>query len=105
MHSFEKYVIIKIKNHKILVLMSIRSPKLDKIDASYPGTYITQSCKTFMYFFVFISLIYHIIMHFFEQYVEIKIEDHKILILTSEPSRNQDKRYARNLYKYKWIIS
>ncbi len=31
MYFFEKYVIIKIKEHKILVLMSILSLKLDEV--------------------------------------------------------------------------
>ncbi len=39
-------------------------------------------------------------MHFFKKYVGIKIEDHKILVLMSEHSRNQDKHNARNLHKY-----
>ncbi len=46
-----------------------------------------------------------VIKHFFKKYVRMKIEDHKILVLMSECSRNQDKRIARNLYKYKRIIS
>ncbi len=40
-------------------------------------------------------------MQFFEKYVRIKIEVHKILILMSECSRNWDKRNARRLHKYK----
>ncbi len=44
-------------------------------------------------------------MHFFEKYVRIKTEDHKILVLMSEGLRNEDKRNARNLYKYTRIIS
>ncbi len=38
-HSFEKYVRIKIVDHKILILMSKLSPKLDEINASYPCKY------------------------------------------------------------------
>ncbi len=53
MHFFEKYVRIKIENHKILILLSKLSLKLDKINASYPCKYITQFCETFMYFIVF----------------------------------------------------
>ncbi len=37
-----------------------------------------------------ISSFYHIIMHFFEKYVRIKIEDHKILILRSKVSPKLD---------------
>ncbi len=44
-------------------------------------------------------------MHFFEKYARIKIEDHEILVLISERSQNQDKRNARNLHKYKRILS
>ncbi len=44
-------------------------------------------------------------MHFFKKYVRIKIEDHKILVLMSVRSRNQDKRNAKNLHKYKRTIS
>ncbi len=50
---FEKCVRIKIKNHKIFILMSKRSPKLDKVNASYSCKYIIQFCETFMYFIVF----------------------------------------------------
>ncbi len=39
MHSFKKYVRIKIENQKILVLMSKLSPKLDQVNASYPCKY------------------------------------------------------------------
>ncbi len=35
-----------------------------------------------------ISSIYHLLMHFFEEYVRIKIEEHKIFILTSILSLN-----------------
>ncbi len=44
MHFFEKYIRIKIENHKILVLISKLSPKLDEVNASYPCEYMTQSC-------------------------------------------------------------
>ncbi len=44
-------------------------------------------------------------MHFFEKYVRIKIEDHEILFLMCERSRNWDKRNVRDLHKYKRIIS
>ncbi len=53
MHFFEKYVIIKIENQKILILRSELSPKLDEINASYPCKYIIQSYETYMYFIVF----------------------------------------------------
>ncbi len=34
-HFFEKYIRIKIEGHKIFVLLSILSPKLDEVNASY----------------------------------------------------------------------
>ncbi len=36
---------------------------------------------------LFLSLIYYVIMHFFEKYVRIKIEDDKILALMIECSQ------------------
>ncbi len=53
MPFFEKYIRIKIENHKILVLMSKLSPKSDEINTSYPCKYIIQSCVIFVYFIVF----------------------------------------------------
>ncbi len=38
-HFFEKYVRIKIEDHKILVLMSILLPKLDEVNTSYVCKY------------------------------------------------------------------
>ncbi len=52
---FKKYVRVKIEDHKILVLMSKLSPKLDEINVSYPCKYKSQSCETFMYFINFTS--------------------------------------------------
>ncbi len=75
---FEKYVRIKIEDHKILVLMCQLSPKFDEVKASYPCEY--NSILWDFCVFHCISSIYHII-HFFEKYVRIKIEDHKILFL------------------------
>ncbi len=42
---------------------------------------ITESCETCH------SSIYSISTHFFEKYVKIKIEDHKILVLMGKHSR------------------
>ncbi len=47
---------------------------------------IIQSCETFLY----ISLIYNIIIHFFKKYVRIKIKDYKILIRMSKLSPKLD---------------
>ncbi len=44
-------------------------------------------------------------MHFFKKYARIKIEEHKILVLMDEHSRNQDKKLLEISIKYKWIIS
>ncbi len=49
MYFFEKFVRIKIEDHKIPVLMSRLLPKLDEVNASYPCK-CNLSCETFMYF-------------------------------------------------------
>ncbi len=51
-----------------------------------------------------ISSIYHLINHFFEEYIRIKIEEHKILILTSIPSPNLAEVNASYTYKYNSIL-
>ncbi len=81
MHFFAKYVRIKIEYHTILVLMNKLSPKLDEINASYACKYNSILWKR-----ICILSIYHKIMYLFEKYVRIKIEDHKILVLTSGSS-------------------
>ncbi len=58
MRFLEKYVIIKIKDHKIVIGMSILSSKLDEVNPM--SVNIIQSCDTFLYF---INL--PIMMHFF----------------------------------------
>ncbi len=59
MQFFEKYVRIKIEDHKILVLMSKLSQKLDKINVSYPCKYIIQSVRLSCTSMYFINLLYN----------------------------------------------
>ncbi len=94
MHFFEKYVRIKIENHKIVFLMSNVRPKLDEVNAGYPVN-IIQSCQTSMYF---ISLPNN--YAFFFKYVRIKIEDYKILVLMSYVPPKLDEVNAGYPYKY-----
>ncbi len=100
-HFFEKCIRIKIEEHKIFVLMSILSPKLDEVNANYPCKY--NSILWDFHVFRCISLIYHIIMYFFEKYVRIKIEEHKILILTGILSSKLDEVNASYTCKYNSI--
>ncbi len=81
-HFLEKYVTTKIKDHKILVQMSILSSKLDEVNASYVCKYSSILWDFHVFHCIFINL--HIIIHFFEKYVRIKIEDHKILVLMNK---------------------
>ncbi len=85
---FEKYIRIKIEDHKILVLISKVSPKSDEVNASYLQKY--NLILSDFHIFSCISSIYHIIMHFFKKYVRIKIEDHKILVPKSTLSLKSD---------------
>ncbi len=39
-------------------------------------------------------------MYFFEKYIRIKKEDHKIIILINESSQKYDKPNAKNHHKY-----
>ncbi len=102
MHFFEKYIRIKIENHKILVLMSILSLKLDEINASYACKY--NSILWDFHVFHCTSSIYHKIMHFFEKLIRIKIKDHKILVLMSILSPKLDEVNASYAYKYNSIL-
>ncbi len=61
-YSFEKYVRVKIEDHKILVLMSKLSPKFDEVNASYPCKYNSVLLRL-----PCISSIPHIIMLFFKK--------------------------------------
>ncbi len=90
------YFGIKIKDHKILVLMSTLSSKLDEVRASY-------ACK-YNSILLCISLIYLIIMHFFEKCIRIKIEDHKILVLMNKRSPKLDEINASYACKYNSIL-
>ncbi len=65
--------------------MSKLSLKSDEVNASYVWKY--NSILWDFYVFHCISSIYHIIMHFFEKYVGIKIEDHKFFVLMNESSQ------------------
>ncbi len=85
MRFFKKHVRIKNENHKIPVLMSKLSPKLDEVNTSYPCKY--NSTLGDFHVFHCISSVYHIIMHFSKKYVRIKIEDLNILILMNKHSQ------------------
>ncbi len=100
----EKYVRIKIKDSKILVRMSILSSKLDEVIASYACNKYNSVLWDFRVFHC-ISSIYHIIMLFFpEQYVRMKIEDHKILLLMNKLSPNLDEINASYVCKYNSVL-
>ncbi len=88
LHFYEKYVRIKIEDHKILVLVSNLLPKLFEVNTSYPWKY--NSMLWNFYVFQCISSIRHIITHFLEKYIRIKIEDRKILALMSKHSQKLD---------------
>ncbi len=98
-HFFEKYVRIKIEDHKILALMKKLSLTLDEINTSYVCKYNSIRGRL-----TCTLSIYHIIMHFFEKYIRIKIEDYKILVLLSGSSRKLDKPNTRYLHKYNWTL-
>ncbi len=87
MPFFEKYLRIMIEDHKILVLVSECSRKLNEINVSYPYKY--KSVVWYVHVFHRILLIYHIIRGFFKKDVRIKIENHKILVLMSEHSKTR----------------
>ncbi len=98
MHYFEKFVIIKIKDRKILVWMSILSWKLDEVNLSYVSKQfnpVRLSC---------ISRIYHIIMHLCEKFVRIKIKDRKILVGMSILSWKLDAVNTSYANKYSSIL-
>ncbi len=82
--------------------MSILSLKLDEVSASYACKY--NSIIWDFHVFHCISSICCIIMHFFEKYLEIKIKDHKILVLMSRPSSKLDEINASYASKYNSIL-
>ncbi len=102
MHFSKKYVRIKIEDHKIAIGMSNLSPKLNEVNASYPCKY--NSILRDSHVFHCISSIYHIIMHFFEKYIRIKIENYKILVLMSKLSLKLDEVNASYPYKCNSIL-
>ncbi len=101
-HFFEKYIIIKIEDRKILVLMSKLSPKLDEVNASYPYKY--NSILWDFHVFQCISLIYQVIIHFFEKYIKIQVEDHKTFFLMNKLSPKLDEVNSNYPCKYNSIL-
>ncbi len=83
-------------------LMSILSSKLEKVNASYVYKY--NSILRDFHVFHSISSIYHIIMHFFEKYAKIKIEDHKILVRINKLSPKFDEINASYTCKCNSIL-
>ncbi len=49
-HFLEKYVRIKIENHKILILISKLSPKLDEVNTGYLSKYVMETLWKPYYF-------------------------------------------------------
>ncbi len=92
----------KLKNIKFLFEWVYFHQNLDEVNASYACKY--NSVLWDFHVFHCISSIYHIIMHFFEKYVRIKIEDHKILLLLNKRSPKFDEINASYACKYNLVL-
>ncbi len=60
---------------------------------------VIESCETSC-----ILLIYYVNMHFFEKYVRMKIEDHKILVLNEWMFKEIGQTQCKNHHKYTWML-